>query len=322
MTIRDMRLGILAVLIALAVAAASAQSTPAPGQSTPLPKSGAAKWCRFVWDSAKLPGNVTLPKAALLVPVRIPHDSRTYYMQLDTGASTVFYERAYLELVNKSGSAITSTSFNGRIADHEVVNHPVQLDKGRGHDDPLAKEGRAVIGTLGMDFFARHSLTIDFPEQRLLILDWEDVPEKYVRREMTFVHGGYRDDKFYVVLEIAGKTYKDEFFFDTGASSTPLGTHEKLWRTLTGRTGTEPDNVVWRAAHSWGRKIDFVGAPVQGSVKIGSVAFENPLVFYTPGGEFDFTKAESRMTGLFGNALFFDRIVIVDPNRWRFGISD
>ncbi len=72
---------------------------------------------------------------------------------------------------------------------------------------------------------------------------------------------------------------------------------------------------------SWEKKVTVVGAPIRGSIEIAGTVSRDPLVFYTPNGEFDFSKADPRIIGLFGNALFFDRMVIVDPYRRRFGVS-
>jgi len=284
--------------------------------ASPAGETDQAAWSTFLWDDATIGGR-KYSRAALLIPVRVPEQRRVGYLQLDLGASTVFYTTPYSEFV-PGHSLAASPTFTGRIAGHEVQDYPIRLEDV--HRQTGAPADRWVIGTLGMDFFAFHSLVIDFPNRRLLILDYEEVPETHIHDSMMFSEGNYRDDKFFVALSIAGKPYKDGFFFDTGSSLFPLIVSPPLWHTLTGRTGNETANIRMDI-DSWEKKVTVVGAPVRGSIEIAGAVYRDQLVFYTPHGEFDFAKADPRIIGLFGNALFYDRMVLVDPYRRRFGVS-
>ncbi|HYH00113.1 MAG TPA: hypothetical protein VD837_13345 [Terriglobales bacterium] len=313
-----MRVVIRVVVAVMALAGGSTGQNMQMPPSAPTAPEHSANWCEFLWEAADV-GDLHFAKAALLVPVRVPEDKHTYYMQVDTGAITMFYDVPYLELIRKHGSSDNKTSFTGTIANHDVVNYPVRLVEKFGH--ALGGRGPEVIGTLGMEFFAHHNLTIDFPKQRLLILDWQALPDHYVERRMTFVEGIYRDDRYYVALTLAGKQYKDDFFFDTASSSQALITDEARWRALTGRNGDEPNNLQI-VGNRWGEKVRWVAAPLRGSMEVGGVKLDNPLVFYTPNRQVELHLFDGRIAGLFGNAPFFDRTIIVDPYRKRFGVSD
>lgn len=140
-----------------------------------------------------------------------------------------------------------------------------------------------------------------------------------MEKTITFVHAVYRNEKFFVPLRIAGKNYGDEFFFDTGSSIFPLSTTPELWRSLTGRNGEELDNVALEVP-SWGNKIKLVGAPLKGSIEIESATIDRPMIPFQPSNENDFSKWPFTASGLFGNSLLSDRLVVVDVQRQRFGI--
>lgn len=306
-------------IIAFVILAAAFDATQATSQNIKAanPQNEPAAWSAFLWEKAKIGGR-EYSRVALLIPVRLPKQQRVAHMQLDLGASSVFNAAAYSRFLRLPRSSKPPDVFSGTIAEHETRDLPVRLlDTTAG----TAKGGNGdIIGTLGMDFFASHSLVIDFPGQRILILDYQEPPERHVSAAMTFSEAFYRNDKYFVSVSIAGTPYKDGFFFDTGSSLFPLITHQTLWRILTGHTGTEPANARMDI-NSWGKKVTVIGAPMKESIEIAGAVFPNPVVFYAPNGEFDFPKFDPRIIGLFGNALFYNRVVIVDPYRKRFGIS-
>jgi hypothetical protein len=100
-----------------------------------------------------------------------------------------------------------------------------------------------------------------------------------------------------------------------------LETTKKLWQILTGRQGNEADNEVWRLP-SWGKESVSIGAPIKEDIRFGTAKFSRPIVFFDDSGlsNLDFEKAY-QANGLFGNALFVDRyLVIVDIPHDRFGL--
>lgn len=113
----------------------------------------------------------------------------------------------------------------------------------------------------------------------------------------------------------------DGLFFDTGASVFPLSVDLDLWKRLTGRTGEEPDNVRLSAS-SWGRQIPIIGAPALGTLRVGSVEIERPIVYHTPEHPEFFSAWGIGARGLMGSAPFWDGVVVLDlrGGEERFGV--
>lgn len=282
-------------------------------------ESTATSWSEFVWAPLEL-GNTHIEKGAMLVPVKVTGESATYYMQLDLGSDvSMFYQIPYAELHSRGQESIASrTSFTGQIANTRLDQVAFTLRQG---GTSLNKQGSiAIIGTIGLDFLRNRVLVIDYPRQRLAMLDSDTDVRAYVNHTVTFVGAVHRNDKFFVPLRIAGKTYENDFFFDTGASMFPLSTTPDLWRSLTGRGGEEASNVVLEVP-SWGSQIKLIGAPLKGTLEIGSARIEGPLAFFQSDNADDFSKWPFPIKGLFGNALFFDRMIVVDVPHQRFGVT-
>jgi len=165
-------------------------------------------------------------------------------------------------------------------------------------------------------------LLLDFPRQRFAILDSAQRLPQEIVDHASFVPIDYRNGHAFVPLRLGNRVVED-FFFDTGASLFPLTTTPDLWRTLTGRTGNESANTRWRV-NSWGKSLEMIGAPLVGDMRIGGLRVSDPLVFHErpdgTGQDF-FSTVPYRVGGHFGNALFYDRhVIILDLPRRRFGI--
>jgi|GEM_PF-7052210 len=91
---------------------------------------------------------------------------------------------------------------------------------------------------------------------------------------------------------------------------------------FTGRSGDEADNDRF-GVDSWGRRATAVGAPAVAEMRIGPVRLARPMVYVWEGvPQLDFATWPFRVDGLFGNAPFFDRTIVVDLPHRRFGIVD
>ena len=94
------------------------------------------------------------------------------------------------------------------------------------------------------------------------------------------------------------------------------------WRQLTGRQGDEPGNT---RIEGWAndKVVTTVGAPLQGTIQLGELTLSKPLVHYIQQRPDYFANRSTPAAGLLGNALFFNRKVILDlrhKHTW-FGIS-
>jgi hypothetical protein len=175
---------------------------------------------------------------------------------------------------------------------------------------------------VGLGFFQNRVLLLDLPRARFAILD-ADALRGWVEEQAAWVAAEHRHGKLFVPLQLGDSTYR-AFFYDSGASLFPVTTTPEIWRAITGRAGDEADNLVWRVP-SFGEMVEMVGAPARVSAAVGSARISTPTAFYRRSGpeRLDFRTWDFPVEGLFGNAIFEDRyVVIVDLPRQRFGLLE
>jgi hypothetical protein len=295
------------------------------GSAPAAPKAESLPWVPFRWVSFPL-GDTVFDRAAVMVPITVEGLPGTYEMQLDLGAGwPLLNEAPYRQLLHEHGRAQPegdTAMISGRISGVPVRDYRLHIRPESG--SPL-KPGSPdqKIGTLGLNFFRDRVLLIDFPGRRVAVLDTAAaLPAEFARRA-EWVDIEYRHGHLFVPITLNGKRYEG-FFYDTGASIFPATMTHAIWKEVTGRTGVEPDNVVWRVP-SWGKEAVMVGAPALGEVRLGSVELSRPLVFYEASGleGLQFENWPYRVSGTIGNVLFADdHVVIVDIPRKRLGIIE
>jgi hypothetical protein len=308
-------------LLAAVMAACSTRPTPPADVSASL-------WIPFKWQSAII-GEHSIRRATLLVPVDIA--GRHAFLQLDTGSGWPMWYGVPLKQLNGTAShsdslpdeLVLAARLGSAAHGYSITADTFLVRKGFG-DRITASTPTPVIGTLGVRFFRHRTLVIDFPHQRLAIVDSGDTLPDGLARRATFVPTAYEHGYVFVPMTINGLAFSD-FFYDTGASLFPITTTAATWHTLTNRSERERGNTVWRVS-SWGTMIDEVGAPALGDVRIGTFRDQHPLVFHEAAGsphpDF-FASVPYHVGGTFGNALFYDRnIVIIDLPHQRFGIAE
>lgn len=272
-------------------------------------------WTPIHWQPAKI-GHRTVEKAALMLPVQVDGKSQSILAQLDLGTwSTQFGAVPYEQIFGK-GTAPTGAPkrlpFTGVFGGARVRDYWMAVVPERGHTSPPRQP--ILLGTVGAEFFQNRILLLDFVRQQLCILDERAALPVNLEHAASFVPLTVRGGNLTVPLTINGTTETD-FFYDTGASLFPMATTRARWQTLTGHTGKEPGNEVWRV-NSWGREAVMVGARISGELRVGEAKLAQPLVFFESSGIPNLANVN-----LFGNALFFDRFtVIVDIPGKRFGL--
>jgi hypothetical protein len=272
-------------------------------------------WTPIHWESAHIGGR-RVEKAALMVPVQLEGRSARILAQLDLGSDLSQFDAVPYEQLFGKGTAPTDRpgrlAFTGVLGGVRVQDYRGTVVPRRGHASPPGQP--VLLGTLGAEFFRNRILLLDFVRQQFCILDEGAKLPASLERAAKFAPLTVRNGNLMVPLTINGKTETD-FFYDTGASLFPVSTTRARWQALTGRTGTESDNEVWRV-NSWGREAVMVGAPIRGDLRLDDAKLANPLVFFESSGIPNLANVN-----LFGNALFFDRFtVIVDIAGHRFGL--
>jgi hypothetical protein len=296
---------------ALLAFAATAPSTAQAGGADSL------AWTPFRWVETNIGGRRE-PRAAMMVPLRLDGIDEELEMQLDLGApATLLYGRPYGRVLRAHGLSrveVPSAVIDGTLGGAALRGLRVRVQPDYG-------DGRRTVGTVGADFFEGRVLVIDFPNARLAVLDPAAPLPPELAARTSFVPIDYRNQKLFIPVTLGDSTYRG-FFYDTGSSAFPLATTRALWRSLTGRSGDEPDNDRFEVS-SWGRRATAVGARASGEMRIGAARLERPMVYFWEGvPQLDFATWPFPVEGLFGNAPFFGRTIVVDLPHRRFGIVD
>ena len=240
------------------------------------------------------------------VPIRMAGKEYTY--QLDTGADVLIpYGHATHDRWTEHGSAV-------RIPDVEFagMHLPAVLGyrmKGTPDTD--------VQGTVGLDLLMGRVFVIDFPAQRVCLMEQADLPVK-LESLANWTEAEVRHGKLFVELQVNGETLR-KVLYDTGSSADTLMVDRDTWERLTGVVDPK------QAAHidqsqSWGKTIHVATAPASGDMQFGKAMLAHATVETVIEQPDDFrTKYDA--DGLLGNAPFFDSVVILDlSDHARFGV--
>ena len=283
--------------------------------------SAAIEWSQFEWIGSTI-GDKTFDRAAILVPVKLKDNPKTFWMQLDTGTDvTIIYGIPFNQLdypIQPMKGQEGFVALSGSIGNCPFDSFPVLIYKDFG-DSLNGKEEFPVIGSVGQDILVGRILVLDFPKNRFCLTDSLDPAVKSLLSRASYVDLNRRNNKLFVHVQIAD-TSSDDFFFDTGSSLFPISTSKAMWQKLTGLQGNEK-NVVRMSVPSWGKEAVLVGAPAKGDLNFGTLHVTNPMVYFDSTGLIDFSQWPFKTDGLLGNALFYDEyLVIIDLIQNRFGI--
>lgn len=204
----------------------------------------------FGWDDLST-------KTVMRAPISL--DGKPYWYQLDTGADVVIpYGSAKHEGWTQHGSAvrIANVRFAG-MSFPAILGYPTK-------DMPDSPNPKDLHGTLGLDPLIGHTFVIDFPKRRLCLLERADLPEN-LSREADWSPAEIRHGKLFLKIELNGKKL-DGIFYDTGSSADTLIVDFSLWKESTGRSGAK-DATSRTHGQSWGRQLEFIGAPASGDLK-------------------------------------------------------
>lgn len=270
-------------------------------------------WTNFYFKSDTIFGKY-YEKLAIIIPVTLENDTTKYIMQFDTGTNmSGFYEIPFREIESISFKIDTFNINQYSIAtrlfldnyESQVTAFPIMKDYGN--------KNSKLIGSIGTNEFKNKILIIDYPNERLSILD--SIPINY-RNSFEFTDFEDTEGQVYLKLKIANFDYK--FLFDTGSSLTPLVTSMPLYEKFTGQNKTEIDTIT---GNSWGITVISPGAKNIYPIEIGKIKLENKRVYGTNAQHtLDFFKS-NEIDGLISNPYFFNDIIMIDFKDKLFGVK-
>ncbi|MBU1702645.1 MAG: hypothetical protein KJ970_00115 [Candidatus Eisenbacteria bacterium] len=248
-------------------------------------------------------------RAAMKVPVKL--DGDTCRFQVDTGLDVTLL---YGNIPAKRGWETCDGMVHvPRMEIGGMDLGPVWVRTREDHGDP-----DKLGGSIGLDLLAGQLVIIDFPGNRIILMKHGQAPV-WLWQRTTWTPAELRDAKLFLNITLNGKGL-DGLLFDTGSSAFGLIVDFDRWKTLTECAGPEQAETEWIVG-SWGRAMTILGAPALGALVIGSARIEDPNVFYIKEQPDLFSNWPFPANGLIGNALFFDRVVVLDLGiRPRFGL--
>ena len=255
----------------------------------------------FVWSDSELNGEY-FGKTSMHIPVKLSGDSSTYYFQFDTGA-----DKSFLYTKGNLDSALVKNCING---------DSVLTDIGLLHLIPISsnsvykENGKTFIGTIGADFLTNKIIEINFPLQRINVLESYD-SSKY---ELMPCKGS--SGRPTITLTIDNQKYN--FLYDTGSSLFDLWTTKKLWKKW-----KNPDSQIQQyPISSWGKINSASRAKLYSPIAISKNASSQLIeIWYNSNKNFKKSFKNARVSGIIGNKPFINQTVIIDIESQRIGIK-
>lgn len=292
-----------------------------------------ADWISFSWASGEVSGK-HFDKLAINVPIQLEGIPHAFDAQFDLGATgaVILYEqnlrnyfRLYPAVLSKLDTSVTvflnntknpvMQGVNFKLDEVIFQNHQVTLYKNYGKEIPMdsvATETTKHIGTVGAGLAKDKYLIIDYPNQRLALLD--SLPEP-IAAKVSFVEARVgADNRIKVPLTISGETH--HVMFDTGASLFPLSVGTDSWYKYVDASKKDSMEI-----NSWGQKVYMYSAPSKVDVYLGRAKLPRTQIYsLLNNSDFDNFYKEEGVLGLTGNAYFLSNVVVIDFKNKRFGV--
>lgn len=292
-----------------------------------------SNWINFDWYGDSI-GNIYHDKLAITIPFSIEGIPHKFKSQFDLGAtSTMVYGnsiRPYLQKysnVSEKLDTLNKTYWlqSKKVGAFKNINFKLdnvlfenqELLHFEGFGDILTKDSidtRTIkhIGTIGANLFQNKYLVIDFPKNRITILD--SLNADYTKRT-AFVNLKLDKGRIKVPVTINGDV--KYFMFDTGASLFPLSvTKENIKLISSLNSANDTLNIS-----TWGEYYDVHGYEITSNIFIGDYQVKTQnLNVYDSKKEFKQFYENEGILGLMGNAFFIKKKIIIDYKNKRFGI--
>ena len=276
-------------------------------------------WISFRWVTAILDGG-PLERATLVLDSRPILPETNSLLQLDlAGSGNRPVGFPFNSGAPAAGMLRTRGRFYGLI---DQVGGRYRLPGPSSDSVEIDAAGRE-IGTVGLPYFERRVLLLDYPRNRLAVLPDSEPVSPGLAARARFTQVVLDTSRVLISLRLGDEMLR-RVELDPALTPFPIWTTPDRWRAVTGRREDEPGNRIYRF-HSPGGELTFVGAPAATPVTLGSVDLGRPEVVFLREG-----PAAARLENwpdptdaVVGNRLFADRFLLVlDLPKRRLGLVD
>lgn len=274
-------------------------------------------WIPIKWIGGES-GGKHYDKLSMEIPILL-NDSIEHFAQFDLGANTdMLYEPTLKNYYNiKEVFNIDTVGTENYY--YWLRNPNIKIgNKNTAVKDWVVRtdyDAEGVIGTIGAEELKERILIIDFPNDKLAILD--SITENH-RNQYKYLNFELVNNKVIVDIRIGNKTY--EVNFDTGSSITPLFVSDyKLFKEITNnKIGVD----TLKQFVSWGKTIESIpGAYTKEKLIIGDKDFGHQMVYYFDSEYHRNLFKQDRIVALMGSILFFKNEILIDFKARKLGIK-
>lgn len=270
----------------------------------------------ITWLSDSVNGHIE-PHAAMLIPVKLPHCSKQFYMQFDMGApATIFYQpklraisEKYPAFYRMNDTARRVTAIEISVGKNKVkITEPGLLDYAEKTIDWSGGKTE-IIGTIGSDWLGNRTVLIDYPRQQIIFN--YTIPGKLQNRWTDF---SYIQRNILLPVIINGK--KTTLYFDTGSSAFALLTSKETAMSMAGAGEVANRYPV----KSWGRTMYANSLVTRDSVELGRFSIPIHTVTYMEGASEEQVNRMLKLGigGMTGNKLFLQTGLVLDTKNKKF----
>ena len=272
-------------------------------------------WAKFTWENGIL-GGKSFDRTAMFIPLKIEGLPYDFTFQFDLGSNvtllygnplkTILAKHPEFDRMHKQVAFNDLSLFFGATkvtARHCYVkqNYGAQLAA-----SSLTDNLPIHLGSIGADIFQNKILVIDYPNQRFAVCDALPDSLQVTFTKITLDEVG----RVMLPMRLNEKNYK--VIFDNGSSIFSLITSDDKINNFS--TAASADTIT---ISSWGKIHNVIGRPLKQEFQLAGQTFSNITVY----ADYRQDYRTDTYDAITGNALFWDKTIIIDFKNQRFGVK-
>ncbi len=281
-------------------------------------------WAKFEWSNGEIDGK-HFEKTAMLIPCKVHGIPNIVTFQFDLGANlTGVYENSLGSFYSQTPSLKKKIKhikskilfwnkeryFEDLVinfGDYTASNKTAYIYGNFGEKVQIQNSKDTIhLGTIGSDIFKDKVLIIDYPKKLFAICG--NLPEIYNSNLVDIE----LDEYGRVILPMRLNENNYRIMFDNGSSIFPLIT--KATNISNFSTSKDIDTIQ---ISSWGKIHGVTGKLITDTFQLAGQNFNNVKIYANHIG----LGIDENTDGMTGNALFWDRTIIIDFKNKKFGVK-